>query len=128
MMTDRTQWISLLHDFTQRNAGRIATLEVDDPEFGAQIQDASHPLLGVAYDKRDERVEIMLGEQGSTGNRVTRTIPGATSVECRGGDNRGRCGRAYSRGPGTGRKAARGICTVLPDAVPHAARQTLPGM
>jgi hypothetical protein len=81
-MKNRTEWTTMLHDFTRRNAGRMATLEIDDPEYGAQIQDASHPLLGVAYDTRDERVEIMLGEQGSTENRITHTIPGATSVEC----------------------------------------------
>jgi hypothetical protein len=81
IMTDRTGWSKLLTDFTQRHAGRRARLEVDDPDLGAQWLDSDHPLLGVAYDRRDDRIEIMLGEMGDVENRLTHTIPGATVVE-----------------------------------------------
>ena len=45
----RPEWSATLDAFTRRNLGRRGTLEVDDPEIGAQAQEHDYPLLGAAY-------------------------------------------------------------------------------
>jgi hypothetical protein len=80
-MTNKESWARLLHEFTQRNAGRRARLEHDDPELGAQWQEVDYPLLGVAYDPRDDRVEIMVGFMGDTEQHLTHSISGASELE-----------------------------------------------
>lgn len=74
-------WAPRLEEFTKRNTGRRANLEVDDPELGAQAQEIDYPLLGVSYDHRDARVEIMLGELGYGGRHFTRSIGDVTSID-----------------------------------------------
>ena len=73
-------WARRLDEFTRRNAGRPARLEVDDPEIGAQSQQHGYPFLGAAYDHHDRRIEIMLGEQEST-RHFTRGIADVRSVD-----------------------------------------------
>jgi hypothetical protein len=82
-MTDKDTWSALLADFTRRNAGRRARLEVIDPQFGAQWQEVDYPLLGIAYDPRDDRIEIMLGYLGSTEQHLTRSITAAIAIDLR---------------------------------------------
>lgn len=74
------EWEQRLRDFTHRNAGREATLEVDDPELGAQTVHRGYPFLGAAWDHHDQRVEVMMGEQDTT-RHFTRGIGGVTSVD-----------------------------------------------
>lgn len=76
----RADWTNRLEEFTRRNAGRQAILEVDDPEIGAQAQQRGYPFLGAAYDHHDGRIEIMLGEQNST-RHLTRGISDVRSVD-----------------------------------------------
>ena len=73
-------WAMELHRFTNRNAGRATTLEVDSPDFGAQSQEHGFPLRGITYDSRDERVLITLGEQASAERHLTHSIPDATAI------------------------------------------------
>jgi hypothetical protein len=73
-------WAASLQDFTRRNAGRRALLEVDDYDFGAQ-QQSNMPLMGVAYDRYDGRIEIMLGETEADASHHTRSIGAARSVD-----------------------------------------------
>lgn len=70
----RGKWMATLQAFTNRNAGRTAILEVDGQDIGAQQAGRDYPLRGIAYDPRDNRVEIMLGDQASVDRRVTHTI------------------------------------------------------
>jgi len=70
----QAQWAAELSAFTKRNVGRRASLEVDDPELGAQSQEQDYPFQGAAYDHHDERVEIMLGDFGAGGRHLTRGI------------------------------------------------------
>ena len=79
-LVPEAEWSTRLSDFTRRNAGRLATLEVDDPEIGAQSQQSGYPFLGAAYDHNDRRIEIMLGEQEST-RHFTRGITDVRSVD-----------------------------------------------
>ena len=70
----RPEWSSKLDEFTRRNVGRRGTLEVDDPDLGAQAQEHDYPLLGATYDPHDGRVELMFGELGEVGRHLTRSI------------------------------------------------------
>ena len=70
----RSEWGRVLDEFSRRNAGRIATLEVDDPEFGAQAQQHDYPFVGATYDHHDDRIELMLGEMENSTRHLTRGI------------------------------------------------------
>lgn len=74
------EWATRLADFTRRNAGRDATLEVDDPDLGAQTVHRGYPFLGASWDHHDQRVELMLGEQDTT-RHFTRGVTGVTAVD-----------------------------------------------
>ena len=75
----RTEWPDRLKTFTGRNASRHCRIEVDDPVLGAQAQVLDYPLLGVAYDRHDDRVEIMVGEPDGR-HHLTRGITGVTAM------------------------------------------------
>jgi nucleotide-binding universal stress UspA family protein len=75
------EWAERLREFTQRNAGRRVTLEVDDSELGAQAQAVAYPLLGVDFDRHDGRVQIMLGDGGPGGRHLTRSVPNPVAIE-----------------------------------------------
>jgi nucleotide-binding universal stress UspA family protein len=77
----KERWAAELEAFTRRNAGRRTTLEVDDPELGAQAQEHDYPFLGAAYDRKDGRVELMLGDFGGAERHLTRNIPGVSDIE-----------------------------------------------
>jgi nucleotide-binding universal stress UspA family protein len=74
-------WVRALDGFTKRNAGRRTTLELDDPELGAQCSGRNFPLRGVSYDPRRNRLQIMLGRTGTVENHLTHSIPSPKSVE-----------------------------------------------
>lgn len=69
-----------LHRFTNRNAGRATTLEVDSLDFGAQARPTGCPLRGITYDARDDRVLITLGDQASAERHLTHMISQATAI------------------------------------------------
>ena len=73
------QWTEQLEEFTRRNAGRRATLELIDPEFGAQIETREVPLVGIDYDPEDVSIHVMLGTHD--GRHVTRRINNVTGVQ-----------------------------------------------
>jgi nucleotide-binding universal stress UspA family protein len=83
-VTDATGWAAMLAEFTDRNAGRRTCLEVDDPTLGARVEERGFALLGAAYDRRDRRVELMLGDPVERRRHVTRTVPrvSAVTVSC----------------------------------------------
>ena len=78
---DPARWAAELDAFTKRNIGRAASLEVDDPEMGAQAQEHDWPLLGLTWDHHDERVDIMLGDFEGVGRHLTRGIAGVTRID-----------------------------------------------
>ena len=77
----RDDWAPALEAFTKRNQGRLASLEVDDPDLGAQAQEHDYPFLGASWDHHDERIQIMLGDFDATGRHLTRGIGGVTGVD-----------------------------------------------
>ena len=78
---ERPAWATKLDDFTRRNVGRRGTLEVDDPDIGAQAQEHDYPLLGATYDPHDARVELMFGELGDVGRHLTRSIGDVDEID-----------------------------------------------
>jgi hypothetical protein len=72
-------WAIELHKFTNRNAGRATTIEVDSPDFSAAAQRAGHPLRGIAYDSHDNRVLITLGDQTSA-EHLTHAVEKAEAI------------------------------------------------
>lgn len=77
----KEKWAEELNAFTKRNVGRRASLEVDDPELGAQAQERDYPFLGAAYDHHDQRVEIMLGDFTAGHRHLTRNISNVTAID-----------------------------------------------
>ena len=78
---DEQKWSELLATFTRRNIGRRATLEVDDPDYGLLMQEHGYPLRGVAYDRHDQKLFIMLGDLEGTNRHLTRGILNPRSIE-----------------------------------------------
>ena len=75
------RWATDLEAFSKRNLGRRTSIEVDDPELGAQAQESDYPLLGVAFDHNDQRVEIMVGDFQGTAHHLTRSIGDIRSID-----------------------------------------------
>jgi len=73
------EWTDALNDFTRRNAGRRATIEVDDPEIGAQMLGRG-ALVGVTYDSHDRRVEIMVGDAHFARRHLMHSIAKVESI------------------------------------------------
>ena len=74
VIRDSRLWETLLRDFTGRNAGRIADLEVDDSEIGAMSEASRYPLAGIDYDHRNALITITLGDLRGTERHLTRSI------------------------------------------------------
>jgi nucleotide-binding universal stress UspA family protein len=77
----QSDWSAQLDEFSRRNVGRPARLEIDDPEIGARAQGFDYPFRGAVHDTRDSCVALMLGESAWRVPRLTRAIAGATAVE-----------------------------------------------
>ena len=87
--SDTARWPAEVALFSRRNAGRPTRLEVDDPTLGAQTQECGYALVGASYDRRDARLELMLGDVMTGARRLTHTIGGVRSLAVRSdGDDR----------------------------------------
>jgi nucleotide-binding universal stress UspA family protein len=78
------EWAERLEEFTRRNVGRMSTLEVIDPDLGAQIEERGFPFVGASFDPRDGRVHMMLGEPNTLNGKIrhlTRSITSATAIQ-----------------------------------------------
>jgi hypothetical protein len=77
----RQEWATALSNFTGQNAGRRATMEVDDPDCGAQVQVSDYALHGVDYDSHNSQLEIMVGDFTGTQRYLTRNISNVRSID-----------------------------------------------
>ena len=76
------EWAERLEEFTRRNVGRTATVEVIDPEIGAQVEEKGFPFVGASFDGRAGRVHIMMGGLSANPNQhLTRSIDGITAIQ-----------------------------------------------
>lgn len=76
----KTLWSTRLEEFTHRNAGRRAILEVDDLELGAQPV-VNYPLWGISYDPVTDRVEVMFSDFRDLRCHMTHGVRKARSIE-----------------------------------------------
>lgn len=78
------EWTERLEEFTRRNAGCRAKLEVFDDELGAQVVHEHVPFLGASFDPRDGRVRLMFGarDDGNGGTpHATHSIAEVTGIQ-----------------------------------------------
>ncbi len=72
------QWQAYLDDFSKRNSGRIADLQVLSEELGTQQEAEMLPFEGITLETKGSlasSVEIMLGGTGAADNRnLTHTV------------------------------------------------------
>jgi len=73
-------WVREMEEFSRANAGRRTTLELNDPELGAQECGKNFPLWGVDYDPKKDRVNIMLGRSGTIEGHLTHSIPSPRDI------------------------------------------------
>lgn len=73
------EWKDALDEFTRRNRGRRVSIEVDDPELGAQML-GHGALFGVTYDPHDLRVEIMVGDAHRARRHLMHSIGRVDSI------------------------------------------------
>lgn len=78
--SETARWAALLEAFSERKAGRATQLEIDDPALRAQLQETGYVLVGASYDRRDERLALILGASVGGGAHLTHTVGGVTSV------------------------------------------------
>jgi hypothetical protein len=76
----RHPWVAQMQEFSKANMGRRTTMELDDPELGAQHCGKEFPLWGVDYDPKRDRVNIMLGHSGTVEGHLTHSIPGPQEI------------------------------------------------
>lgn len=74
------EWGPFLTAFSKRNRGREATLEVDHPEWGAQLQARGYTLVGVSHDPPNRRIEVMLGGPLGDLRHLTRSIEDVDAI------------------------------------------------
>lgn len=73
------EWAERLEEFTRRNTGRSATLELIAPDLGAQVLEKEVPFAGASFDQRDGRIHLQFG--GINGKHITHSIAGVTGVQ-----------------------------------------------
>jgi hypothetical protein len=113
----REDWSAMLDAFSRRNRGRRASMEVDDPDLGAQAQETGYTFRGATYDRHDERVTLMLGApavRGEGAAHLTRAIDGVTAVAVHGDPSGPDVALAVGRGDG------QTLLTFLPDSPANA--------
>jgi nucleotide-binding universal stress UspA family protein len=74
------QWSGLLDDVSKQNAGRLATLEEDGVEVGAQIEERALPFMGASYDPYDGHVHLMFSASDGSRNHLTHRVSGVSSI------------------------------------------------
>jgi hypothetical protein len=94
------EWPRALATFSRKNAARQCSTEIDDQQLGAQVQGSSLPLIGAAYDRHGNEVQLMFGAPGLAGRYLTHVVPDVTALDILAdGDGRDRALRVMS---GTG--------------------------
>ena len=76
-----TDWSSVLSEFSRKNAGRRARLEIDDTAFGAQTEMCGYRFQGASYEPAPDRVTLMFGSGKAGGSHLERGITQVKSVE-----------------------------------------------
>ncbi len=70
-----------LRAFSERNSGRPCTVEINQPELGAQRLGHGLPLVGASYDRVGDTVALMFGASQLTGQHLTHSIAAVSLIE-----------------------------------------------
>jgi hypothetical protein len=73
-------WARVLSDFSQRNGGRPARMEMDDARRRVPARQSDCRLSGVAYDPREGSVEVRADDYDGGDGPVTHTLRHVTDV------------------------------------------------
>lgn len=84
---EHADWARALDDFSRRNAGRRGSLEVDDPELGAQVEMTGYRFLGAVYDPPSKRAQLMFGSAQRDGPHLVRGISNIKSIKTLSGES-----------------------------------------
>ena len=76
----RERWSSEMDRFTRRNAGRRTVLEIVEETVGVQ-RAVESPLWGVAYDDRDDVLDLMFGDFDGGRDQLTHSIAAPRGIE-----------------------------------------------
>ncbi|MEO8622417.1 MAG: universal stress protein [bacterium] len=74
---ERREWEARLADFARHNAGRVAVLDVNDPEHGVVSAERGYILFGTSYNAPSHLVLIALGETHGRRQHRTRYVSDA---------------------------------------------------
>ncbi|HEY6330827.1 MAG TPA: DUF5335 family protein [Blastocatellia bacterium] len=69
---EREKWQTYLDDFSKRNRGRVARVEILGEELGDQEEADLLPFVGVSFESKGSdapAIEVMLGESGAADPR-----------------------------------------------------------
>ena len=87
---ERNQWTTYLNDFSKRNEGRPARIEVVGEEIGAHEAGRHLPLIGVSYEaKGSEAGDVVVTFAGLTpadARHLSRRIDSVTRIAARPGE------------------------------------------
>ena len=75
-----------LRAFSDRNAGRPCTVELDDADLGAQVIGHSLPLVGATHDRSTGIASLMFGSSTFAGAHLTHSIPAVSGVDMQADD------------------------------------------
>jgi hypothetical protein len=76
-----TEWTTALREFTARNVGRQARLEVDDPALGTRTLERDGTIISVAYEGCTACVDIVVADIDGAGRHRVHSIARVTSVD-----------------------------------------------
>jgi len=78
--TDPKAWREVLQAANERNNGRRITVEVDDPESGAQVLAEGYLLRSIVYDVAERSVEVAVDEGAGGTGHLSRSIGKVRSI------------------------------------------------
>ena len=80
IVRESEEWDDELQAFVRRNHDRRTTLEIDDRNIGAQVQEFGYALVGATYDPHDHRIALMFGGGAPGRAHLTRSLGNVRSV------------------------------------------------
>jgi nucleotide-binding universal stress UspA family protein len=78
---DETDLDTELRAFSDRNVGRLCSIELDDADLGAQPIGHALPLVGATHDRSTGIASLMFGSSTFAGTHLTHSIPGVSGID-----------------------------------------------
>jgi hypothetical protein len=79
-LVQKDQWIAFLADFTRRNRGAHALLEILDRDAGYQVETENRPFDGVAADVKDGEHTIWFSFGSTPSDSLAHGVHGAVAL------------------------------------------------